>query len=234
MLRLLNIVNFAVIDRLQVEFRQGLNVLSGETGSGKSILLDALGLLLGDRSSVDLIRTGETRAFVEGVFDIEGNTPLEELLAEAGVDVSEGEALIRRELVANGRGRIFVNNQVANVGLLKSIQPHLVDIHGQGEQQSLLSSEAHLNLFDPYAGALQNRARSSQADDNLQRLARELEQIRQSESERLQTLDMMNFQISELEQARLTPNEDLELEAERNLLVNAERLADLSGDAYRR
>jgi DNA repair protein RecN (Recombination protein N) len=234
MLRLLNIVNFAVIDRLQVEFKQGLNVLSGETGSGKSILLDALGLLLGDRSSVDLIRTGENRAFVEGIFDIEGNTPLEELLTEAGVDVSEGEALIRRELVVNGRGRIFINNQVANVGLLKSIQPHLVDIHGQGEQQSLLSPEAHLNLFDAFAGASKNRARASQAYDNLQRLARQLEQIRQSESERLQTLDMINFQISELEQARLTPNEDVELEAERNLLVNAERLADLSGDAYRR
>lgn len=234
MLRLLNIVNFAVIDRLQVEFKQGLNVLSGETGSGKSILLDALGLLLGDRSSVDLIRTGENRAFVEGVFDIDGNTPLEELLADAGVDVSEGEALIRRELVANGRGRIFINNQVANVGLLKSIQPHLVDIHGQGDQQSLLSPDAHLNLFDAFAGASKNRARASQAYDNLQRLARELDEIRQSESERLQTLDMINFQISELEQARLTPNEDAELEAERNLLVNAERLADLSGDAYRR
>jgi DNA repair protein RecN (Recombination protein N) len=234
MLRLLNIVNFAVIDRLQVEFKQGLNVLSGETGSGKSILIDALGLLLGDRSSTDFIRTGESRAFIEGVFEIEGNTPLEELLAEAGVDTSEGEALIRRELVANGRGRIFINNQVANVGLLKLIQPHLIDIHGQGDQQSLLLPDAHLNLFDSFAGALKNRARVSQAYDNLQRLARELEQIRQSESERLRTLDMINFQISEIEQARLTPNEDVELEAERNLLVNAERLADLSGDAYRR
>lgn len=234
MLRLLNIVNFAVIDRLQVEFKQGLNVLSGETGSGKSILIDALGLLLGDRSSADLIRTGESRAFIEGVFEIEGNTPLEELLAEAGVDTSEGEALIRRELVANGRGRIFINNQVANVGLLKTIQPHLIDIHGQGDQQSLLLPEAHLNLFDSFAGASKNRARVSQAYDNLQRLARELEQIRQSESERLRTLDMINFQISEIEQARLTPNEDVELEAERNLLVNAERLAELSGDAYRR
>jgi len=234
MLRLLNIVNFAVIDRLQVEFKQGLNVLSGETGSGKSILIDALGLLLGDRSSADFIRTGENRAFIEGVFEIEGNTPLEELLAEAGVDTSEGEALIRRELVAQGRGRIFINNQVANVGLLKSMQPHLIDIHGQGDQQSLLLPEAHLNLFDSFAGASKNRARVSQAYDNLQRLARDLEQIRQSESERLRTLDMINFQISEIEQARLTPNEDVELEAERNLLVNAERLAELSGGAYRR
>lgn len=234
MLRLLNIVNFAVIDRLQVEFKQGLNVLSGETGSGKSILIDALGLLLGDRSYPDFIRTGEDRAFVEGVFDIEGNTPLEELLSESGVAVSEDEVLIRRELVANGRGRIFVNNQVANIALLKSIQPHLIDIHGQGDQQSLLQPEVHLNLFDAFAGASKNRVRVAQAYDNLQRIAKELEQLRQSESERLQTLDMVNFQISEIEQANLTENEDAELEAERNLLVNAERLAELSGEAYKR
>ena len=234
MLRLLNIVNFAVIDRLQVEFKQGLNVLSGETGSGKSILIDALGLLLGDRSSPDLIRTGENRAFIEGVFDIEGNTPLEELLSEAGLEVGEDELLIRRELVANGRGRIFINDQVANVGLLKSIQPHLIDIHGQGDQQSLLLPEVHLNLFDAFAGASKNRARVSQAYDNLQRIARELEQLKQSESERLQTLDIVNFQISEIEHANLAPNEDVELEAERNLLVNAERLAELSGAAYKR
>src|SRR5215813_675442 len=101
MLRLLNIVNFAVIDRLQVEFKQGLNVLSGETGSGKSILIDALGLLLGDRSSPDFIRTGESRAFIEGVFDVAGNTPLLELLSSSGIEVGDEEALIRRELVAN-------------------------------------------------------------------------------------------------------------------------------------
>src|SRR5215510_9003288 len=207
MLRLLNIVNFAVIDRLQVEFKQGLNVLSGETGSGKSILIDALGLLLGDRSSPDFIRTGESRAFIEGVFDIEGNTPLEELLSEAGVDVGADDLLIRRELVTNGRGRIFINNLVANVGLLKSIQPHLIDIHGQGDQQSLLLPEVHLNLFDAFAGASKNRIRVSQAYDTLQRTAKELEQLRQSESERLQSLDMVNFQIAEIEQAKLEPEE---------------------------
>src|SRR6266540_4874220 len=161
MLRLLNIINFAVIDRLQVEFKQGLNVLSGETGSGKSILIDALGLLLGDRSSTDFIRTGENRAFIEGVFEIDGNTPLEELLTRAGVDTSEGEALIRRELVAQGRGRIFINNQVANVGLLKSMQPHLIDIHGQGDQQSLLLPESHLNLCDTRARFFEAPAKES-------------------------------------------------------------------------
>src|SRR5215510_13088965 len=219
MLRLLNIVNFAVIDRLQVEFKQGLNVLSGETGSGKSILIDALGLLLGERSSPDFIRTGEERAFVEGVFDMEGNTPLKDLLSEAGIDVDEGEALIRRELVANGRGRIFINNQVANLGLLKLMQPHLIDIHGQGDQQSLLLPDVHLNLFDSFAGASKNRIQLSQAYDSLQRIAKDLEQLRQNVSERLQALDLIKFQISEIEEAKLAENEDSDLESERNLLV---------------
>jgi DNA repair protein RecN (Recombination protein N) len=233
MLRLLNIVNFAVIDRLQVEFRPGLNVLSGETGSGKSIIIDALGLLLGERASSDFIRTGEDRALVEGVFDVEGNLPLLESLAESGIDVSEPEILIRRELVANGRGRIFINNQVGNTGLLKTIQPHLIDIHGQGDQQSLLSPDVHLNLFDSFVGASKNRLRVSQAYDNLQKIAKELEQLRQSESERLQALDMIAFQISEIEQANIVGNEDVELEAERSLLANAEKLVELSGDAYK-
>ncbi|MCI0660199.1 MAG: DNA repair protein RecN [Acidobacteria bacterium] len=229
----MNIVNFAVIDRLQVEFRPGLNVLSGETGSGKSIIIDALGLLLGERASSDFIRTGEDRALVEGVFEVEGNLPLLDSLAESGIDVSEPEILIRRELVANGRGRIFINNQVGNTGLLKTIQPHLIDIHGQGDQQSLLSPDVHLNLFDSFVGASKNRLRVSQAYDNLQKIAKELEQLRQSESERLQALDMIAFQISEIEQANIVENEDAELEVERSLLANAEKLAELSGDAYK-
>jgi len=233
MLRLLNVVNFAVIDRLQVEFRSGLNLLSGETGSGKSIIIDALGLLLGERSSPDFIRSGEDRAFLEGVFDIEGNSPVAELLSNAGIDVSEREILIRRELVANGRGRIFINNQVGNIAMLKAMQPHLIDIHGQGDQQSLLLPEIHLNLLDSFAGAAKNRICVSQAYDNLQRIAKELEHLRQSESERLQALDMIGFQISEIEQANLSGNEDVELEAERNLLVNAEKLSELAGGAYK-
>ena len=123
MLRFLNIANLAVIDSLGVEFQPGLNVMSGETGSGKSIIIDALGILLGDRFSSDMIRTGEARAFVEGVFDFRGNDPLRTLLDEAGVEAGEQEVIIRREVVAGGRGRIFVNNQAATIGLLKSLQP---------------------------------------------------------------------------------------------------------------
>lgn len=232
MLRLLNISNIALIDRLQVEFAPGLNVLSGETGSGKSIIIDALTLLLGERAPQDLVRGGEDRAFVEGVFDMEGNDPLQALLGESGIDLNGPELLVKREVTVGGRGRVFVNNQVATLGLLKAMQPHLVDVHGQGDQQSLLSPDVHLNLFDAFAGTGKARQRVSQAFDGLARILRELEQSRQSESERLQALDVLGFQLAEIEQAGVKPGEDGELEAERRRLANAEKLATLTGEIY--
>lgn len=233
MLRFLNIANFALIDSLQIEFQSGLNVLSGETGSGKSIIIDALGLLLGDRGSSDMIRTGEDRAFVEGVFDFHGNKPLIQVIAESGIEASEDDELvIRREINITGRGRIFINNQVATIGLLRAIQPHIVDIHGQGDQQSLLASETHVNLLDAFADVAALRVNVAQAYDEISRLAKDLEENRQSESERLKSLDMLEFQLSEIEVANLSESEDTELEVERNKLANSEKLAELSREAY--
>lgn len=232
MLRFLNISNLALIDRLQIEFKSGLNVLSGETGSGKSIIIDALTLLLGGRASQEIIRSGEERAFVEGVFEIEGNAPLIEVLEEAGIDNNGQELLIKREVPVAGRGRLFVNNQGATLALLRTMQPHLVDLHGQGDQQSLLSADVHLNLLDAYLGAARNRQAVAAAYDRLLRICKDLEASRQDESERLQTLDMITFQITELEQGGLVPGEDQDLEAERRLLANAEKLATLCGEAY--
>lgn len=232
MLRFLNIANFALIDSLQIEFQSGLNVLSGETGSGKSIIIDALGLLLGERGSAEMIRTGEERAYVEGVFDFHGNKPLVQLIAESGIEASEEELIVRREVNSSGRGRVFINDQVATLGFLKAIQPHIVDIHGQGDQQSLLSSETHLNLLDAFAEAIPLRFKLSQAYDEILRLLKELEENRQSESERLKSLDMIEFQLSEIEQAGLSESEDVELEAERNKLANSEKLAALSLEVY--
>ncbi|MDX2031990.1 MAG: DNA repair protein RecN [Blastocatellia bacterium] len=232
MLRFLNISNLALIDRLQIEFKSGLNVLSGETGSGKSIIIDALTLLLGGRASQEIIRSGEERAFVEGVFEIEGNAPLIEVLEEAGIDNNGQELLIKREVPVSGRGRLFVNNQGATLALLRTMQPHLVDLHGQGDQQSLLSVDVHLHLLDAYLGAARNRQAVAAAYDRLLRVCRELEASRQNESERLQTLDMIAFQVTELEQAGIVPGEDQELETERRLLANAEKLATLCGEAY--
>jgi len=232
MLKFLNIANLAVINRLQIEFRPGLNILSGETGSGKSIIIDALGLLLGERASQDMIRTGETRAYVEGLFGVEGNLPLQELLVTSGIEIEGDEIVIKREMAANGRGRIFVNNQSATLALLKAIQPHLIDIHGQGDQQSLLSADAHLDLLDAYAGADQWRRKTGLVYERLLKLAQALEASQRTESERLQMLDLIEYQILEIERARLSPHEDVEGEAERKILANAEKLATLCGEAY--
>ncbi len=232
MLRFLNIANFALIDGLQVEFHSGLNVLSGETGSGKSIIIDALGLLLGERGSTEMIRSGEERAFVEGVFDFQGNKPLVEVMSDSGIETTEEELIIRREISLSGRGRIFINNQVASLSLLKAIQPHIVDIHGQGDQQSLLSSETHLNLLDAYAGIGSLRTDIFQVYEEIFQLVKTLEENRQSESERLKSLDMIDFQLTEIDQAALSESEDTELEMERNKLANAEKLAVLSREIY--
>ncbi|MBK7598887.1 MAG: DNA repair protein RecN [Acidobacteria bacterium] len=232
MLRFIQIENMALVDSLRIEFDQGLNILSGETGSGKSIIIDSLGILLGDRATSDMIRSGSDKAFVEGIFEIGENRPLVDLLAEAGIETDGGDLIIRRELGSSARGRTFVNNRAANVALLREIQPHLIDLHGQGDQQSLLSAETHLNLLDAFAGTMQNRLKTNAAYDQILKTIRDLEESNRSESERLQALDMLDFQIAEIEQAGLRVNEDADLIAERNLLVNAERIANLSVESY--
>ncbi len=232
MLKLLNISNLAVVDSLQIEFGSGLNILSGETGSGKSIVIDALGILSGNRVTQDFIRTGEDRAFVEGVFEIPSNKPLLALLSAAGIEIDEDEIVIKRELTSSGRGRIFVNNQSATITLLKQIQPHIIDIHGQGDQQSLLAAENHLKIFDSFSNAGKLRQAVEAAYEQILGLVGELDASQRSESERLQLLDLLEYQIKEIKKAGLVPNEDVTLEQERNILANAERLATLCDESY--
>lgn len=232
MLKLLNISNLAVVDSLQIEFGSGLNILSGETGSGKSIVIDALGILSGNRVTQDVIRTGEDRAFVEAVFEIPGNKPLLSLLSEAGIEIDEDEIVIKRELTTNGRGRIFVNNQSATISLLRQIQPHIIDIHGQGDQQSLLSAENHLKIFDSFTNVVSLRQELETIYEQLLALVNELDSSQRSESERLQLLDLLEYQLKEIKKAGLVQNEDVTLEQERNILANAERLATLCDESY--
>ncbi len=227
MIKLLSITNLAVIRHLQVEFGTGLNILSGETGAGKSIILAALGLLLGERASQDMLRTGESRALVEGVFEIEGNLPLLQLLADSGIEADFPDLIIKREIIANGRGKVFVNNQAATLNLLKAIQPHIIDVHGQGEQQSLLATAVQTNLLDAYAGNGVLRQKVEEVFGAISQLAKRLEETKRSESERLQMLDLLAYQIKEIEGVAPQPQEDEELEAERRILANAERLSSL-------
>lgn len=227
MIKFLSIINLAVVRQAGVEFGPGLNVLSGETGAGKSVILSALGLLLGERASPDMIRTGETRASVEGVFEVDGNAPLLKLLDESGVELGGEDLIIKREIGLNGRGKVFLNHQPVTLSLLREIQPHLIDVHGQGEQQSLLLPSVQLNLLDLFAGASEVREQVETAYAELLDVLQELEGLRRGEAERLQLLDLMRYQLDEIERARLRPGEDVELEAERKVLANAEKLATL-------
>jgi DNA repair protein RecN (Recombination protein N) len=235
MLALLNISNFALISELKVEFDRGLNLLTGETGSGKSIIVDALGVLIGDRFSPELIRAGERSAFVEGLFTLGPHPQVEAILEEAGVGRRAGgdvELVVRRELSAEGRGRVFVNNRLATLSLLRALRPLLVDIHGQGTQQTLFDPDTHLELLDAFADLSDERAKVAAGYRRWSALSRELESLRRDEAEKFHLTDALRFQVSELEGARLSTGEDEQLEAERRRLANLEKLTELCSDAY--
>jgi DNA repair protein RecN (Recombination protein N) len=235
MLALLNISNFALISELKVEFDRGLNLLTGETGSGKSIIVDALGVLIGDRFSPELIRAGERHAFVEGLFTLGAHPQVEALLEEAGVGIRAGgevELVIRRELSMEGRGRVFVNNRLATLALLRGLRPMLVDIHGQGTQQTLFDPDTHLELLDAFADLTAGREETAARFRRWSTLNRELEALRRDEAEKFHLTDALRFQVSELEAAQLSAGEDEQLEAERRRLGNLEKLTELCAGAY--
>lgn len=238
MLSLLNISNIALIEDLQVEFDTGLNLLTGETGSGKSIIVDALGVLIGGRFSADLLRTGTERGSIEGLFVVNGNRDLEELLAKAGIEIdlhdNSYELIIRREVSATGRNKIFINNQLATQSLLRELRVFLVDIHGQGEQQTLFDPETHLELLDSFAGNAALRQEVARAYHEWSKLRRELDHLTHEEAEKFQLVDTLRFQIEELERAQLLIGEDEQLEDERRRLANVEKLTALCRASYSR
>ena len=240
MLQLLNINNIALIDNLRVDFDNGLNLLTGETGSGKSIIVDALGLLIGGRFSADLLKSGADRAFVEGLFLVSPHPHLSSLLQTAGIDSEEGDAngryelVVRRELSTAGRNKIFINHQLATQALLKELRPFLVDIHGQGDQQSLFNPATHLELLDDFAGNEKLRASVSEDFHRWENLRQQLDDLVSDDAKRFQLVDTLKYQIDELERAQLFVGEDEQIEEERRRLMNVERLTSLSQSSYAR
>ncbi len=235
MLTLLNISNIALIETLRVEFDRGLNLLTGETGSGKSIIVDALGLLIGGRFTADSIKHGTERAFIEGLFSVAHNPALANLLNEAGIALEDEEVheiIIRRELSTSGRNKIFINHQLATNTLLRELRPFLVDIHGQGDQQTLFNPATHLELLDAFANVNPLRAAVTDAYDHWASLKNELERLTRDDSERIQLVDILRFQIAELDRARLAIGEDAQLEEERERLMNVEKLTALCSESY--
>jgi len=238
LLQLLNISNIALIDNLRVEFEGGLNLLTGETGSGKSIIVDALGVLIGGRFTADLLKSGTDRGFIEGLFLVEANREFKSALASAGIadieDADQFELIIRREISATGRNKIFINNQLATQSLLRELRGFLVDIHGQGDQQTLFDPNTHLQLLDAFAGNEKTLNEVAIAFEGWSQLRRELDELVKDESEKFQLVDTLKFQIDELERAQLSPDEDERLEEERRRLLNVEKLTSLCQSSYAR
>jgi DNA repair protein RecN (Recombination protein N) len=235
MLKYLNISNFAVINVLEVPFDSGLNLLTGETGSGKSIIVDSLSLLMGARSSTLQVRTGERMATVEGLFSIstEGGRAVKSILESAGVETENGsELLIRREIHANGRSRFFVDDQSVTAATLRALQPFLVAIHGQGEQRALLSAQSQMDLLDSFGGNLEIRKRVSDSYARWRMVNTALAELKREMMERERTVDLLQYELSEIERIAPKTNEDLELANERKLLTHAEKLLQLGAGAY--
>jgi len=235
MLNLLKIKNVALISEIEVEFSAGLNLLTGETGSGKSIIVDSLGALSGTRISSDLIKEGETQARIEGLFLLRSNKKLLELLDEGGIETDnskEIELIVRRELSSSGKNRVFVNNQLVTQNFLRSIGEFLLDIHGQGEQASLYSPSTHLEMLDDFAGVRELRLRVADEFSLLNKTKTELVNLRGDEAQKLQLVDILKFQIAELAAANLQTGEDEKLEDEKRRLSNVEKLSTLSDESY--
>ena len=222
--------DYAVVDRLRVRFYPGLNLLTGETGSGKSIVVDALGLLLGGRASADMIRSGRERARVSGVFEIGATAG--KVLERSGFDTADAELLLDREIQANGKSRVYVNNRLASVALLKELAPHLGDIHGQHDQQLLFDPATQLAMLDSFGQAGAHRGKVRELYGAWKRVSTEIAELENADQEKLRMLDLWQFQRNEIEGAGLRSGEDVELEAERRVQQNAGRLLEAAGAAF--
>ncbi|MBE2225362.1 MAG: AAA family ATPase, partial [Anaerolineae bacterium] len=227
MLNELYIRDFAIIDELRLQIAPGFNVLTGETGAGKSIILDAVMLVLGGRADTNMVRANCELAYVEAAFTLSDDLQaiIRPLLEEEGLDEETGnDLLLTRELRMNGRNICRINGRSVSLSLLKDIAAPLIDIHGQGEHLSLLKPRSHLPLLDSYAGLENERKAFAKQVSDLQKVQRELETLQQNERMREQRIAMLQFQIEEINSAKLKEGEEEELRAERTRLANSEQL----------
>ena len=234
MLQTLSIKQFAIIDKLEIQFSDGLTVLSGETGSGKSIIIDAIGQLIGMRASSDYVRHGEKKAIIEGIFDIDESKDAISILEDLSIDIDEDFLLVKREIFSSGKSICRINNQIVTLQDLRKVMQELLDIHGQHETQSLLKQKYHLQLLDDYA--------ENQYSDLLQQYKnvfnqykdkrKELEDLESADQALLQRLDLMKFQFEELTEASLKEDEVEQLEVDIKRIQNSEKLSLALNNAH--
>ncbi|WP_216829451.1 DNA repair protein RecN [Alkalihalobacterium elongatum] len=230
----LSIKNFAIIDELTVSLNKGLTVLTGETGAGKSIIIDAIGLLVGGRGSTEFIRFGANRAEIEGLFSIDHDHPVVEKAKSLGIEVEEGMIIVRRDLTTNGKSICRLNGKLVTLGIIREIGQTLVDIHGQHEHQALLQQERHISYLDSFAKNALKMTKNEYLSlyKKFTKLKQQLEQMNKNEQELAHRFDLIQYQLNEIEKAKLSPNEDEELLAEKLKLANNEKLYKALHDGY--
>lgn len=235
MLLELNIRNFAVIKEVSISFGRGLTILTGETGAGKSILIDAISMLLGGRGSSEYVRYGCKKAEIEGLFEFEADAPVLGMLKEMGIDVEDNTLIIRRELASTGKTVCRVNGRLVTLSMLREVAPWLINIHGQHEHQSLMQGERHIDWLDAFGDERIVPAfrEFSKLYAQYQQLRSELDYISTNEREMVQRMDMLRFQLQEIVSANLKPGEDEELMKEKKKLSGGEKLVYSLEDAYR-
>jgi len=228
MLRFLRIRNFALIDQLELHFEHGFNLLSGETGAGKSIIVDALSLLAGAKASAEMVRNGESRAIIEAIFEMELSDELDRL----GLDAEDGELIVRREISSDERNRVYVNNQPTTVSVLRELAPQLLDIHGQHEQQTLLDHSSQLAVIDAFADSADLASRVSELFHATEAAERELFELTEDHARKIERLDLLAFQHDEIQKADPKPAETEQAREKLSVLSNAGKLLDAASRGY--
>lgn len=233
MLLEISIKNFAIIEEISLNFEKGMTVLTGETGAGKSIIIDAMNMMLGSRATTDVIRHGAPKAEIEGLFAVESNRHLTALFEEQGLEWTD-ELIIRREILQNGRSVSRINGQMVNLSVLKAVGQHLVDIHGQHDQEELMRSQLHITMLDEFGDAafFQTKAAYRQTFEDYKRLRKQVVELQRNQQENKARIEMLEFQIAEIEAAALEVDEDVRLEQERQRLLNHKMIADILTNAY--
>ena len=231
MLKSLEIKDYALIDHINVEFGKGLNIITGETGAGKSILIDAMSLLLGERASTEVVRKGAQKSFVEGIFDVELNNKVKSLLEENEIEF-QPELIIRREISLKGSNRCFVNDSPVSLNIVKELGDLLVDLHGQHEHQSLLRTETHIEFLDEFANNHKLLEDFKVVYKELNSKQNELRELKSKEESLKEKKEIYGFQIKEIDNINPLPNEDESITNELNILENSEKLLELTDDVY--
>src|SRR6185295_14210083 len=228
MLRFLRVRNFALIDQLELSFEEGFNLLSGETGAGKSIIVDALGLLAGSKASAEMVRAGETRAIVEAVFESDMRAELDHL----GLDSEGTEVIIRREISSDERNRVYINNQPSTVSALRDLAPSLLDIHGQHEQQTLLDNSSQLALIDAFADSTTLASKTRGLFTAAQQAEAELAELAADHARKVERLDLLAFQSDEIQKIDPKADETQLVREKLDVLSNAGKLLEAAATGY--